>query len=152
MFLLIIFCTVTLKIWYRPSSIMFTIILCIKVFLLLVVIYCTICYNVLSLEECENKLKLKLNFGSDLRDGFTWRCDRGIICFRVLHCRLSWQSGFQLMKGKGASSSPLFTMSDFSVSRFSGLTLCEIGNQLDSWSCFSLREGAMISMYWVVFF
>ena len=38
---------------------MFTI-LCIKVFLLLFVIYCTICYNVLSLGKCENKLKFKL--------------------------------------------------------------------------------------------
>ena len=37
---------------------MFTI-MCIKILLLLlVVIYCTTCYNVLSLEKCENKLKL----------------------------------------------------------------------------------------------
>ena len=43
---------------------MFTI-MCIKVFLLLFVIYCTICYNVLSLEKCENKLKLKFKIKSD---------------------------------------------------------------------------------------
>ena len=38
---------------------MFTI-MCIKVFLLLFVIDCTICYNELSLEKCENELKLKI--------------------------------------------------------------------------------------------